>query len=109
MNFKYYYSVSKLLLIILLPVILLILPADFFDKGESICLSKVFFDFECYACGMTRACMHMIHFDFEEAFAYNMLSFLALPLLGIVWIKWFIKEWKTYKYLRVNVRSAVFK
>ncbi len=100
MKFKYYFTIAKLLFIVLLPLTLLILPGNFFDDGQSICLSKVFFDFECYACGMTRACQHLIHFEFEEAFMYNMGSFIVLPLLGVVWIQWLIKEWKTLNRLR---------
>lgn len=102
MKVRIYYTISKLGIIILLPIILLFLPANFFDKGESICLSKVLFGLECYACGMTRACMHLIHFDLEEAFAYNMTSFIVLPLLSIVWVKWFIKEWKVYHSLQTS-------
>jgi len=99
MKFRYYYTIAKLAVIIFTPIVLLFLPADFFDAGESICLSKVIFNVECYGCGMTRACQHLIHFDFEDAFAYNMLSFIALPLLGVVWIKWGLKEYKIFKAL----------
>ncbi|HEX2536256.1 MAG TPA: DUF2752 domain-containing protein, partial [Chitinophagaceae bacterium] len=97
---NYYFTIGKLALIIGLPIALLILPANFFDNGESICLSKLLLDMECYACGMTRGCMHLIHLEFEDAFAYNMLSFIVLPLMGIVWIQWFIKEWKVYRKLK---------
>ena len=99
-RFRYYFTISKLILIVFLPLVLLVLPKDFFDNGESICLSKVLLDIECYACGMTRACMHLIHFDFEEAYAYNMLSFIVLPLLGVIWIQWFIKEYKIFTSFR---------
>lgn len=96
-RFKYYYTLAKLLLIVGLPVVLIILPKDFFNEGETMCLSKLLLNDECYACGMTRACMHLIHFDFEEAYSYNMLSFIAFPLLCVIWIQWFIKEYKTYR------------
>ncbi|HEX6427926.1 MAG TPA: DUF2752 domain-containing protein, partial [Niastella sp.] len=95
--FRYYFTIVKLAVIVITPIVLLILPANFFDDGESICLSQVFFHVECYACGMTRACMHLIHFEFEEAYAYHMMSFIALPLLGLIWIKWGIKEFRIYK------------
>jgi hypothetical protein len=95
MTFRYWFTVVKLAVIVLTPIILLVLPAGFFDGGESICLSKLLLDVECYACGMTRACMHLIHLDFEEAYAYNMLSFIVLPLLAVIWVQWFIKERKT--------------
>jgi hypothetical protein len=97
MKLRYFFTVAKLTLIIVTPLVLLALPANFFDKGESICLSKVFLDLDCYACGMTRACQHLIHLEFEEAYAYNMLSFIVLPLLCIVWGQWFIKEMRAYK------------
>ena len=48
-----------LVILILIPIVLLILPSDFFDKGESICLSVSLFDSECYACGLTRAIQQM--------------------------------------------------
>jgi len=104
---RYYFTIAKLALIVLTPIVLLILPKDFFDNGESICLSKVFFNVECYACGMTRACQHLIHFDFEEAYAYNMGSFFALPALGIVWIQWGLKEFRILK--KINKKLAELK
>lgn len=47
---------------------------------------------ECYGCGMTRATMHLIHFDFQEAWVFNKLSFIALPLLIMFWVKLLLKE-----------------
>jgi hypothetical protein len=104
MNFRYYFTISKLVFIIATPIILLFLPAGFFDGGESICLSKLLLGRECPACGMTRACMHLIHFDFEEAYAYNMMSFIALPLLAVVWIQWGLKEFRILK--KINKKRA---
>ncbi len=66
---------------------LLLLPADFFDTGESVCLSVQFFDMQCYGCGMTRAIQHLIHFDFHEAYDYNKLSFVVFFVLFTVWIQ----------------------
>ena len=98
MNFRYYFTIVKLLFIVITPVVLLGLPGDFFDHGGvSLCVSKLLFNQECPACGMTRACQHLIHFQFEEAFSYNMMSFVVLPLLGVVWIKWGLKEYKVFK------------
>jgi hypothetical protein len=104
MTFRYYFTISKLAFIIATPLVLLLLPAGFFDGGESICLSKLLLNRECPACGMTRACMHLIHFDWEEAYAYNMMSFIVLPLLGIVWIQWALKEYKILK--KINKKRA---
>lgn len=100
MKFKYLFTQAKLAFIVFTPPVLLLLPADFFDNRKSLCLSKLLFDFECYACGLTRGIMHLIHLQFEEAFAYNMLSFIVLPLLIVIWIQWFFKEWNIYKKMK---------
>lgn len=97
---KYFYTIGKLAFIVLVPVVLLILPADFFDNGPSICLSQLLFGVECPACGLTRGIMHLIHWDLENAFAYNMMSFIVLPLMIVVWIKWFFKEMRIVKKLK---------
>ena len=74
-------------LLTLVPIILFLLPVDFFDKGESICLSIVFFERDCCACGMTRAIQHLIHFDFSTGYEYNRLSIIVLPFLIISYYK----------------------
>lgn len=81
------------------PVTLLILPADYFDSGESLCLSVRLFGMECYACGMTRAVMHLIHLDINSAAYYNVLSFLVLPLGAGLWAYWAYREWKKWATL----------
>jgi hypothetical protein len=65
-------------------VVLLILPSDFFDEGQSICLSVLLANKECYACGMTRGIQHLIHLEFSKAYEFNKLSFVAFPLLLFV-------------------------
>ena len=77
----------SLIILIFIPIVLLILPANFFDNGDSLCLSLVLFERECYACGMTRAIQHLIHFDFSVAYDYNKLSIIVLPFLIISYCK----------------------
>lgn len=72
---------------IITPFVLWLLPVDFFDKGESICLSHLLAGVECYACGLTKATMHFVHFQFEEAWNFNKLSFIVVPMLFPLWIK----------------------
>ncbi len=67
--------------IIIIGVVLLILPADFFDNGHSVCVSVLLMNKQCYACGLTRGIMHLIHLDFEAAWEYNILCFIVFPLL----------------------------
>ena len=84
------------------------MPADYFDEGESICISKLLAGMECYGCGMTRAIMHLIHLDFEEAYQYNKLSFIVFPLLSFLAGQSFVKELKYIKsfYQRTEVPTV---
>jgi hypothetical protein len=80
---------TRIWITIVAPFVLICLPSNFFDNGESICLSKMLAGIECYACGMTRATMHFIHFEFQEAWGFNKLSFIVVPLLFPLWLKAF--------------------
>jgi hypothetical protein len=73
--------------LVALPFVLMVLPVDFFDKGTSVCLSKTLAGMECYACGLTRGVMHLLHLDFQGAWAFNRLTFIVAPLLSLFWIK----------------------
>lgn len=42
---------------------------------------------ECYACGLTRGVMHLLHLDFQGAWAFNRITFIVTPLLFLFWIK----------------------
>jgi len=82
------FDYAYLVFLILTPVIVLILPADYFDYGPTICPSKRFFDIECFGCGMTRAVMHLVHLDFDSAIYFNKGSLLLAPVLGALWVFW---------------------
>ncbi len=68
-------------------LVLLILPADYFDEGQSVCVSVLLFDLNCYGCGMTRAVQHFIHLEFATAAEYNKLVFIVFPLLVFMIVK----------------------
>jgi Protein of unknown function (DUF2752) len=91
-----------LIALLLTPIILWLLPADFFDDGEVImCPSRLFFNFECLGCGMTRAIMHIHHFDFDDAVFFNKGSLAIYPALIIVWFVWTIKAARQVDLLKV--------
>ena len=69
------------------PLVLMIIPYDTFDHGASICPSKILFDKECPGCGTTRATMRMFHFRFAEAWEFNKLSFITIPLIGFLYLR----------------------
>tara|TARA_B100000886_G_scaffold249855_1_gene176138 strand:+ start:177 stop:467 length:291 start_codon:yes stop_codon:yes gene_type:complete len=81
MPFKKTLHTIYLSVLVITPIILLLLPGNYFDSGESLCLSVILLEKECFACGMTRAIQHLIHLDFNLAWNYNKLSFIVLPLL----------------------------
>lgn len=95
------------LVLLIIPIALLVLPADFFDTGQSVCLSVVFFNTECFGCGMTRAIMHLIHFDVDGAIEYNLLSFIVLPALIILWFIYFIQSIKKLNKLRATTKKGL--
>lgn len=86
---------ALLILLGLVGSVLIYLPAHHFDEGESICLSVVLFDMQCYGCGMTRGIQHLIHLDFAEAWRYNKLSFIVAPLLVYLLVSYIYKLYKS--------------
>ncbi len=81
------------------PVFLLSQPANYFDGGRAVCLSVLLFDSPCPACGLTRACMRLIHFDFEGAYYFNRLAFIAMPILAYLWVRWFLADARRFRSL----------
>lgn len=81
-------------ILVILGLVLLYLPKDYFDTGQSVCVSMLLLNKQCYGCGMTRGIQHLIHLDFERAFAFNKLSFIVLPLFLFLIIKEFIRVYK---------------
>lgn len=84
-------------LIVFVPLVLIILPADFFDQGPTICVSKLLTEAECPGCGITRATQHALHLDFSNAWNYNKLFVVVTPLLIWLYIAEVIESYKYYK------------
>jgi hypothetical protein len=85
-----------------IPLVLIVLPATFFDKGQSVCLSVLLADTTCPGCGITRAMQHFLHFDFAAAYHFNKMSVIIFPLLVYLWIKEFFIVLKKYKTLKAE-------
>ena len=83
----------------LFPIILWLIPVDTFDDtGVDLCPSKLFFDLECWGCGMTRAVMYMHHFEWRTAiFYFNYGVVIVYPALVILWLIWIRKSWLRFK------------
>jgi hypothetical protein len=91
-----------------IPFVLLFLRADQFDHGLTVCPSKYFLNRDCPGCGLTRATMHILHFDFVNAWAFNKLSFFIFPFLVMIYFhvvgRYFGKNW--FGFLRSYYSSG---
>jgi hypothetical protein len=83
-----------------MPMGLLLLPTDFFDHGQTICLSQLLLKKECLGCGITRAVQHFIHFDFIQAWKFNKLVVIILPIMAFLWFDQLYKVGKAIKIER---------
>ena len=73
--------------VLLIPVALYFVPVEWLNSQHSVCLFRNLTGKECYGCGMTRAIVSAIHFQFENAYSYNKLFLIVLPLLVYIWGK----------------------
>ena len=78
--------IAGLIVWLALPVFLICKPADYFDHGPTICLSKRLLDIECPGCGLTRAFQHFLHFQFHEAWSLNKLVVIIFPVSIMIYI-----------------------
>jgi hypothetical protein len=87
--------------ILLIPVVLYLIPLDWLKNQQSICLFKFITGKECYGCGISRAVLSALHFHFDDAFTFNRLFVIVLPILIYLWVKliWSIKV--QYKILNL--------
>jgi hypothetical protein len=86
-----------------IPILLWLLPADFFDNGPPICLSQILLHRSCPGCGISRAVMHSMHLDFTTAWEFNKLVIIVLPVLFFIWAREIIKSYKQIKGLNNQV------
>jgi hypothetical protein len=73
--------------VVILPVLLWLVPRGWLDGLHTICLFDNLLGHECYGCGITRAVLSVLHFDFVAAWRYNRLVVVVAPLLAWVWGK----------------------
>lgn len=80
----------------ILIVILYLLPIDVYNID--LCVYKSITGKECFNCGMTRAFLSILHFDFEGAINYNWRVIIIFPYTLILyiycWLKYILKNKK---------------
>jgi len=79
--------------ILLIPVVLYFIPIEWLESQHTICLYKNLTGHDCYGCGMTRAIISAIHFQFTNAYHFNKLFVIVLPLLVYIWGKMLVDNW----------------
>ena len=78
---------TKLLILVLLPVVLYAIPLENICNGNTICIFTNLFGVECWGCGITRAIFSALHLRFHDAWEYNPLFVVVLPLLLFLWMR----------------------
>ena len=63
---------------------------------EATCPVKYLTGVSCPGCGMTRACLSALRFDFESAFYYHPLWILMLPLAALLIFLWAKRKKKAF-------------
>lgn len=74
-------------------ILLFKLPVDNPTGNLQLCIYKNITGKECFNCGMTRACLSVLHFKFKDAFNYNHNVIIVFPALAFLYI------YKSYKYI----------
>ena len=90
---------TKIVFFIIFNFILLIVLYTIPINNEiltKICLIKNITGKECPNCGMTRAFLSVLHFDFKNAYQYNRNVIIVFPLT------FFIYLYSWYKYINLK-------
>jgi len=82
------YQLICLVILIVIPVVFWILPADQFDESPDFCPSALLFDMEFFDCGTIKALQHIHHFEFGDALYFHFGSPLIYGLLAFFWGSW---------------------
>lgn len=85
-------KITKLLILVLIPVVLYAIPMESICNGNTICVFTNIFGVECWGCGITRAIFSALHFRFYDAWEYNPLFVVVLPLLIFFWVRGVVRK-----------------
>jgi len=81
--------IKVLIFNIILIIVLFNIPID----NLELCLYKQITGNSCWNCGMTRAFLSILHFEFNNAINYNWKVVIVFPLSIIIYL------YSTYKYI----------
>lgn len=89
-------NVVIVFILLILPILLFILPKTQFDHGPTMCVFTIITGKNCLGCGMTRACMRLIHFDIYGALDFNIFSVIVFPSLCYYYLRYLITKIKSF-------------
>ena len=87
---------AEQVIILLAPLALFLIPLHSVDGHFTFCIFKNIFGHNCPGCGITHAIISALHLNFVQAWHYNRLVVVVLPLLAYLWgrqVKYMIKSW----------------
>jgi len=93
---------GKAALYLLLPLLFLLIPTRWLEAHPAPCLFRALFGVRCPGCGMTRALSCALHGRWRDAWRYNPLVVVVLPLLAGEWLRLIATEWQRQRSGRGN-------
>ncbi len=92
-------TLGKLGVLLALPLLLMLIPTAWLERRRSLCIIKHLTGRNCPGCGMTRAISSASHGEFRQAWRYNRLVVIVLPILGYEWLHALAKTYRRYRLL----------
>ncbi|HEY7357197.1 MAG TPA: DUF2752 domain-containing protein [Ktedonobacterales bacterium] len=92
-------TLGKLGFLLALPLLLILVPTAWLERRRSLCIIKNLTGRNCPGCGMTRAISSASHGQFRQAWHYNRLVVIVLPILGYEWLQALARAYRRYRLL----------
>ena len=83
---------GRVALYLLLPLAFALIPTRWLEAHPAPCLFRALFGVRCPGCGMTRALSCALHGRWRDAWRYNPLVVVVLPLLVAQWLRLLIES-----------------
>jgi hypothetical protein len=93
-------ALGKVSFLLLIPLLLILIPTAWLERRRSLCIIKNLTGRNCPGCGITRAISSAAHGQFQQAFRYNKLVVIVLPILSYEWLQALTRAYRRYRALR---------